>query len=146
MSDRSVNLSASGPPSTVLDPDPPDAVTALALALEQPDDARRAAVAEVVASWPTFLDAWARLGELARDRVEAYADFRVGYHRGLDRLRASGWRGTGYVRWAEETNRGFLRSLRGLAGAAAAIGEDAEAERCRHFLAQCDPGGIPIDG
>lgn len=146
MSDRSVNLSASGPPSTVLDPEPPDAVAALALALEQPDDARRAAVAEVVARWPTFLDAWARLGELARDPVEAYADFRVGYHRGLDRLRASGWRGTGYVRWAEETNRGFLRSLRGLAGAAAAIGEDAEAERCRHFLAQCDPGGIPIDG
>ena len=64
--------------------------------------------------WPRFLDGWARLGELARDDVEAYACFRVGYHRGLDRLRQSGWRGSGYVRWEHETNRGFLRALDGL--------------------------------
>ena len=147
MADQSpVNLSPSGLPTTVVDPEPPDALAALALALEQPDDTRRAAVAEVVAHWPRFLDAWARLGEWARDPVEAYACFRVGYHRGLDRLRANGWRGTGYVRWADEPNRGFLRSLRGLAGAAAAIGEDDEAERCRVFLAQCDPGGVPAVG
>lgn len=141
-----MNLSASGPPTTMLDPEPPEAVAALALALEQPPEQRREAVAEVVARHPTFLDGWARLGELARDRVEAYADFRVGYHRGLDRLRANGWRGTGYVPWASETNRGFLRSLRGLATAAAAIGEEPEAERCGHFLAQCDPGGVPAEG
>ena len=45
--------------------------------------------------WPRFLDGWARLGQLARDPVEGYACFRVGYHRGLDRLRQSGWRGSG---------------------------------------------------
>ena len=89
-------------------------------ALAQPDGTRRDAVSAVVARWPRFLDGWARLGELARDDVEAYACFRVGYHRGLDRLRQSGWRGSGYVRWEHETNRGFLRSLDGLRRAAAA--------------------------
>ena len=79
------------------------------------------------ARWPRFLDAWARLGQLARDDVEAYAYFRVGYHRGLDRLRQSGWRGSGYVRWRHETNRGFLRALEGLRSAAEAIGEADEA-------------------
>lgn len=141
-----MNLSASGPPTTVLDAEPPDALSALAMALERPEAERRAATADVVARWPRFLDGWARLGELARDQVEAYACFRVGYHRGLDRLRANGWRGTGYVPWAAEPNRGFLRSLRGLAATAAAIGEDDEADRCRHFLAQCDPGGVPAAG
>jgi Protein of unknown function (DUF3151) len=144
---NSVNLSASGTPSTVLDPEEPEALAALALALEQPDgDQRRAAVAAVVARWPRFLDAWAQLATLARDPVEAYAYCRVGYHRGLDRLRASGWRGNGYVRWAEESNRGFLRSLRGLGARAAEIGETDEAERCRHFLSQCDPSGVPAEG
>jgi hypothetical protein len=71
--------------------------------------------------------------------IEAYAAYRVGYHRGLDRLRANGWRGTGYVRWAHPENTGFLRSLDGLRRAAAAIGEDDEAERCAQFLAQLDP-------
>ncbi len=147
MADQSpVHLSAEGPPTTVLDPEPPDALAALALALEQPEAERRAAVSDVVARWPRFLDAWARLGALARDPVEAYASYRVGYHRGLDRLRAAGWRGSGYVRWRDEANRGFLRSLRGLADAAARLGEDDEAERCRQFLAQLDPGGVPADG
>ena len=80
-------------------------------------------MSDVVERWPASLDAWARLGELARDDVEAYACFRVGYHRGLDRLRQSGWRGSGYVRWRHEENRGFLRSLDGLRGTARAIGE-----------------------
>ena len=94
----------------------------------------------VVARWPRFLDGWARLGELARDDVEGYACFRVGYHRGLDRLRQSGWRGSGYVRWEHETNRGFLRALDGLRRAAAAIGEADEEERCDEFLHQLEPG------
>ena len=129
-----MNLTTSGPPETVLDAEPPDAVAALAAAGDRRDD-----VAAVVARFPRFLEGWARLGELARDDVEAYACFRVGYHRGLDRLRANGWRGSGYVRWEHETNRGFLRALQGLARVAAAIGEDDEAERCRTFLAQLDP-------
>jgi hypothetical protein len=124
----------------VLPPEPDEALRALADAVAMPaGDARRAAVASVVARWPRFLDAWARLGRLARDDVEAYAYFRVGYHRGLDRLRQAGWRGTGYVRWDHETNRGFLRALDGLRAAAVAIGEDDEAQRCSEFLGQLDP-------
>jgi hypothetical protein len=96
-----------------------------------------------VARFPRFLDGWARLGELARDDVEAYACYRVGYHRGLDRLRQSGWRGSGYVRWQHEENRGFLRALQGLHAMATAIGERDEAERTAHFLAQLDPTLAP---
>ena len=145
MSDAPVNLTRSGPPETVLDPEPPAAVAALAEAMAQPEDRRRDAVAEVVARFPRFLDGWARLGLLARDQTEAYAAFRVGYHRGLDRLRQNGWRGSGYVRWAHEVNRGFLRSLAGLQATAAAIGERDEAERCLHFLHQLDPSWPPPD-
>jgi hypothetical protein len=47
------------------------------------------------------------------------------------------------VRWRDESNRGFLRSLQGLAAMAKAIGEDDEAERCATFLRQLDPGGPP---
>ena len=93
----------------------------------------------VVAQWPRFLDAWARLGQLARDPVEGYACARVGYHRGLDRLRQSGWRGSGYVRWEHETNRGFLRALDGLRRQAGRIGETDEEARCAEFLHQLDP-------
>lgn len=137
---RPVNLSGTGPPETILDAEPRDALDALAAALGDRD-----AVAAVVARWPRFLDAWARLGQLARDDVEAYAAFRAGYHRGLDRLRASGWRGSGYVRWAHEENRGFLRALEGLRSAAGAIGERDEEERCALFLRQLDPSWPPAD-
>ncbi len=140
MTDSPVNLSASGPPETILAPEPDEALTALDQALGADPSGRREAVAAVVARFPRFLDGWARLGGLGRDEVEAYACFRVGYHRGLDRLRQSGWRGSGYVRWHHPTNRGFLRSVQGLARQASAIGELDEAERCRQFLAQLDPG------
>lgn len=134
-----VNLTPSGPPETVLDLEPAEARHALTQALDLPESERRASVSAVVARWPRFLDAWASLGELARDEVEAYAYFRVGYHRGLDRLRQSGWRGSGFVRWEHESNRGFLRALQGLQRSAAAIGETDEAERCALFVAQLDP-------
>src|SRR5688500_11909161 len=123
MSDSPINLSPSGPPETVITPEPAAARAALAAAMELPEDARRDAVAAVVSDWPRFLDGWARLGQLGRDPVERYAYFRVGYHRGLDTLRGSGWRGSGYVRWRHESNRGFLRALEGLRSAAAEIGE-----------------------
>src|SRR5579875_1560393 len=136
--DPSVSLTT-GPPETVLPPAPPDVVEALEAADRLPGDARRDGLARVVAAHPTLLDGWARLAGAARDDVEAYAYARVGYHRGLDALRAAGWRGSGYVRWAHESNRGFLRSLDSLRSAASAIGEAAEAERCDLFLHQLDP-------
>lgn len=139
-----VDLSPGGPPDTVLDPEPADALDRLAAAGALDEGERRAAVAGVVADFPRCLHAWATLGDLARDDVEAYAAFRVGYHRGLDRLRANGWRGTGYVRWTHPENQGFLRSLDGLRRMAAAIGEHDEAERCAQFLAQLDPSHHPV--
>jgi hypothetical protein len=128
-----------GLPETVLPPEPADARRRLADALEAPPAERRAAVAAVVRDHPRSLSGWAALGELAGDDVEAYACYRVGYHRGLDALRASGWRGSGYVRWAHESNRGFLHSLEGLGRTALAIGEADEAARCDEFLRMLDP-------
>lgn len=146
MSDQPIAFSPQGPPETVLDAEAADALAALVAALAEPDHRRRDAVAAVVAHWPRFLDAWARLGELGRDPVERYAAFRVGYHRGLDRLRGAGWRGSGYVRWRHETNRGFLRALDGLRGAAAEIGERDEELRCGEFLHQLEPDWDRIEG
>lgn len=146
MTDAPVSMTPSGPPETVLPPEDPDATGRLAeaLAVEDPASAREA-VAAVVADHPRFLDGWARLGDLGRDPVESYAAYRVGYHRGLDRLRQSGWRGSGYVRWSHETNRGFLRALAGLHRCAALIGERDEEERCALFLSQLDPSWPPDD-
>lgn len=93
---------------------------------------------EVAAAHPAGQLAWALLAEDALDEgryVDAYAYARVGYHRGLDALRRSGWRGAGPVPWSHEPNRGFLRSLGALARAAAAIGESDEQDRCSTFLA-----------
>ena len=130
----------SGSPETVLDPLAPDLATMLNAALSLPSNRRRAAVAEVAARDPRCLQAWAALAELANDPIEKYAYARVGYHRGLDALRASGWRGSGYVRWRHESNRGFLRSLDALRVAAASVGEVDEEQRCELFLRQLDPG------
>jgi len=132
-----------GPPDTVLPPVPQAAARRLAEAGAAPVAHRREAVGDVVRAFPELPDAWAALAELARDDLEAYACYRVGYHRGLDALRRSGWRGNGFVRWAEPSNRGFLRCLDGLRASAAAIGEAAEEERCALFLKQLDPSWPP---
>jgi hypothetical protein len=126
-----VHLSG-GLPETVLPPEPPNGLDA---------GADGAAVKEAVKRNPRSLQAWAALGDMAADPVEAYAYYRVGYHRGLDALRANGWRGSGYVRWRHESNRGFLRSLDGLRRAADEIGERDEERRCIEFLMQLDPEG-----
>ncbi|MGA1052798.1 MAG: DUF3151 family protein [Ilumatobacteraceae bacterium] len=140
MTDQPIRMS-SGLPSTVL-PEPDTAVIAqLVRAVDAVDVA--AAVAEVVAAHPRSMEGWAMFGDHGRGVMERYAAYRVGYHRGLDALRANGWRGSGYVRWSEPGNRGFLRCLHGLARCAAAIGEDDEAERCAQFLLQLDPSGVP---
>jgi hypothetical protein len=116
------------PPATLL---PADDQASSALAAGDP--------AEVAARFPAYCAAWAALAERALasgDNVSAYAFARTGYHRGLDQLRRAGWKGHGPVPWEHEPNRGFLRALAALANAAAAIGEDDEAERCQIFLAE----------
>lgn len=139
MSDQPILLTPQGPPRTVL----PFEDAAIRHALQQARAAaageQRDLVAAVVAAHPRSLLAWQALGDLGRDTMERYAAYRVGYHRGLDALRGNGWRGSGYVRWADESNRGFLGCLKGLGEMAAAIGEHDEADRIALFLAQLDP-------
>lgn len=130
-----VSFSSSGPPETVL-PDPDPELVAL---VESAD----ADLTEVTAQFPESPLAWAALGDAAvaegAPAITAYAYYRVGYHRGLDLLRKNGWKGSGFVRSKHSSNQGFLRCLEGLATTAGAIGETAEAERCRQFLTQLDP-------
>src|SRR5580658_2170310 len=128
-----------GSPETVLDPISAELDEALRAATALPISERWAAVSAVAARDPRCLQAWATLAELAEAPIDKYAFARVGYHRGLDTLRAAGWRGSGYVRWRHEANRGFLRSLQALEAAAAAIGEVEEEQRCALFLRQLDP-------
>jgi hypothetical protein len=118
--------------------EPPGSLQALAAAASVDD------IVAVAAEHPLCLTAWASLGEQALEDgspVTAYAYFRVGYHRGLDRIRQAGWRGKGSVPWGHEENRGFLRSLKGLGNAAGAIGENDEAERCATFYRDLAPDG-----
>ncbi|KAB2348538.1 DUF3151 domain-containing protein [Actinomadura rudentiformis] len=92
---------------------------------------------EVAARHPDYPGVWAELADRAFARggvIDSYAFARTGYHRGLDMLRRAGWKGQGPIPWEHEPNRGFLRALHALGRAAAAIGEDAEAERCKTFL------------
>jgi hypothetical protein len=123
-----------GPPPTRL-PDEPERTVVAALAAGT-------SAKHLAAEHPTASAAWAALADEAWHRqevIESYAYARVGYHRGLDALRRSGWRGTGPVPWDHEPNRGFLRAVHALGRAAAGIGEDDEAARCRTLLDDCDP-------
>jgi len=97
---------------------------------------------DVAAAHPADSLAWAVLAEDALRRgetVAGYAFARTGYHRGLDALRRSGWKGHGPVPWSHEPNRGFLRALAALGRAASTIGEKEEAGRIAAFLTDCDP-------
>ena len=127
------------PPETVLSPEPADISEAITGAMARSTVERRSALEAIAARSPRSLQAWAALSHTAPTPIERYAFARVGYHRGLDRLRADGWRGAGYVRYAHESNRGFLDCLRYLQGAAHEIGEADEAQRCADFLRQLDP-------
>ena len=121
-----------GPPATFL-LDDAEARAALA-------DARDPA--DVAARFPSYCAAWAALAAQALDRgepVAAYAYARTGYHRGLDQLRRSGWKGHGPVPWDHEPNQGFLRARDLLGQAAAALGEQDEAARCAEFLRDSSP-------
>jgi hypothetical protein len=121
-----------GPSATLL-PEDEDAEAAL----QSSDD-----LESVAAAYPQFCAVWAALAERALDAgevVAGYAYARTGYHRGLDQLRRAGWKGHGPVPWSHRPNRGFLRALAALGRAAAEIGEDDEAIRCRQFLDDADP-------
>ena len=121
-----------GPPPTHLPVDPASAE------LDAGD-----APAAVVRRHPASPAAWAAFAEQAReqgaDDVTVYAYARVGYHRSLDLLRRSGWKGHGPVPWEHEPNRGFLRCLAVLAQSARAIGETDEWDRCSSFLRDSSP-------
>ncbi|GAA8853623.1 DUF3151 domain-containing protein [Helicobacter pylori] len=115
-----------GIPETKLPEDPASA------RIEAGEDA-----AKVAADLPSSSLPWAVLAEAALDggrSIEGYAYARTGYHRGLDALRRSGWKGQGPVPWAHVPNRGFLRALAALSQAAGEIGESDEEARCRTFL------------
>lgn len=124
-----------GPEPTLLAKDPE--VDAALTAGDLPEDVAR--------KFPASPLAWALLAEEAADEgreIEAYAFARVGYHRGLDALRKSGWRGAGPVPWSHEPNRGVLRALYALRRGAAAIGETDEVDRLTEFLNGADPEAI----
>ena len=122
-----------GPEPTLL-PEEPDVVNAVSAA--------QFSAADVVIAHPTSPLAWALLADEASESgksLEAYAFARVGYHRGLDALRRSGWKGHGPIPWSHEPNRGVLRALYALRRAADAIGETDEVERLAKFLDDSDP-------
>lgn len=131
MSETHVNLLADGAPVTKLPDDP--AVAELA-------SHGREHFLDVITAHPASSLCWALLAEGSlnmRTRegdIAAYAYARTGYHRGLDALRRSGWKGSGQVPWEHQPNRGFLKALWALAVAAHRIGESGEYERCAQFL------------
>jgi hypothetical protein len=135
---RNLLSSNAGTPETRLPEDPAAAELAPADALRQAQDT--ALVVEIVGRFPTSSLGWALLAERAlaentpTDTIRAYAFARTGYHRGLDALRRSGWRGSGPVPWEHQPNRGFLRALWALSVAAGRIGETEEQQRCAQFL------------
>jgi hypothetical protein len=129
------------PPATLL---PADEAAAVALAAAP---ATPSGLAEAAARFPTYSAAWGALADRALgdgEPVAVYAYARTGYHRGLDQLRRSGWKGHGPVPWSHEPNQGFLRCLHALSRAADAIGEADEAVRCAQFLRDCDPGAADV--
>jgi hypothetical protein len=136
-----------GKPSVLLPDDPADSAQQATETLAAYQSGKLAAAAcrtqlnALAARYPTALNAWAALGELVlpNDVIAAYAFFRTGYHRGLDRARAAGWNGSQHLSWEHADNRGFLRCLYGLMCAATAIGEENEAVRTRNFLLELDP-------
>jgi len=102
---------------------------------------------ELARQHPASSLGWALLAEralAAEADVEAYAFARTGYHRGLDALRRSGWRGHGPVPWSHQPNRGFLRALGALAIAAQRIDDADEAHRCRELLRESSPEAYAV--
>lgn len=131
-------MSAS-PGEAVLPNNPADIRHSLVQATGADPQTAQNTLRELLRQHPDCLEAWARLSDLCRDDIERYAYARVGYHRGLDAARKSGWKGSGYIRWERRSNRGFLMALDALRYAARRIGETEEEARCAQFLMQLDP-------
>ncbi len=125
----------SGPPATLLPPDP-----VAPIAASDPGAAARANPTSCLA-WAVLAEHALAIGTPGAD-LQAYAFARTGYHRGLDALRRSGWKGFGPIPWEHEPNRGFLRALAALSRAADRIGDTDEAQRCREFLADSAPAAV----
>ena len=145
--DDLLDISSGGVPSTSLPPEPAelDALDSLCDAILSNEENRGPSMEKLqslVARHPDALSGWVAMGRIAlanEETISAYAYFRVAYHRGLDKARASGWRGDGHIPWEITANQPFLRAIQGLAQCADAIGESAEAKRCREFLGMLDP-------
>lgn len=138
MADRTDNLTPEnllGIPSTYL----PDDFIDVWISAELADDRDPR---DLVVLHPESPMAWAVLAQdsiAEGDEVAAYAFARTGYHRGLDALRQSGWRGQGPIPASHAPNRGFLRALAMLGETSRLLGDDAEADRVRAFLREADP-------
>ncbi len=145
--DDLLDISSDGIPRTSLPPEPEEfhALDALCDEILSSKDNRRPYMEKLpslVARYPDALSGWVAMGRIAlanEETISAYAYFRVAYHRGLDKARASGWRGDGHIPWEITANQPFLRAIQGLAQCANAIGESAEAKRCHEFLGMLDP-------
>jgi hypothetical protein len=130
--------SGAGPAPTYLPVDP---------AVAQLSDGGAEAFIQIVSANPTSSLCWALLAERSlqldtpEGNVAAYAYARTGYHRGLDLLRRSGWKGVGPIPWEHAPNRGFLRALWALSVAAGRIGDFVEQERCAQFLRDSSEAG-----
>lgn len=139
MSETHRNLLAEAAPQTRMPEDP--------AAAELSAEGGRERFGEIVRANPTSSLCWALLAEGAlamsspEGDIAAYAYARTGYHRGLDTLRRSGWKGAGQVPWEHAPNRGFLRALWALAVAAKRIGEGDENERCTQLLRDSSEAG-----
>lgn len=142
-----VSFSNSASPETRLPPESAEVLHLVAQIVSLADGKDRehidATLDAAVRMAPRSSLVWWACGVAAETEVARYAAYRVGYHRGLDSLRANGWRGSGFVRWSHAGNHGFLRCLLGLQRSAANLGESDEEERCRLFLLQLDPSGVP---
>ncbi|OUD86514.1 hypothetical protein BC477_00870 [Clavibacter michiganensis subsp. michiganensis] len=69
----------------------------------QDADGHHDTLGAIAADHPQSSLVWALLSDSAYvqgDRIASYAFARVGYHRGLDSLRKSGWKGQGPVPWS----------------------------------------------
>ena len=142
-----LDISSGGVPRTSLPPEPEeldtlDSLCDKILSSKENNGPFMAKLHRLVERYPDALSGWVAMGWIAlatEETISAYAYFRVAYHRGLDKARASGWRGDGHIPWEIPANRPFLRAIQGLAQCADAIGESVEAKRCNEFLGMLDP-------